>query len=388
MTRLQIKRLLIVSFLIATPLASVTAARIIISGNENKIELTSGAPKVVPATAPDSLSILDFSTSPAFVQHLENVPNSVIGPPSNIAITPEGKLALIANSLKVDPGNATNWLPENFVHVLDLQARPPKVIGKVTTGRQPSGISITPNGRVALVANRADGTVSVLSIRGTEVAPLQTVNVCLPAESASDVAISPDGKLALVSAQKGSYLAVLKIDGDIVTPASQKLSTYGQPYRVVITSDGELALTAGQGFGNGIDRDAVTVIDLKSKPMRAVDYIPVGAVPESIEISPDGKLLAVVLMEGSNLGPNDPNRSNYGKLVLLERKGKTFSVVEEHRIGRIPEGVAFTSDGKYLVVQCHPDRELWIFSVKRGRAKDTGQRIKVPGMPSSLRASP
>lgn len=388
MTRIQIKPPLIASLLLAMPLAPVAAGQIIISGNETKIELTSGAPKVIPATTPDSLSILDFSTYPPSVQHLENVPNSVVGPPSNIAIAPDGKLALIANSLKVDPVNATNWVPENFVHILDLTAKPPKVIGKVTTGRQPSGISITPNGRLALVANRADGTVSVLSIRGTEAAPLQTVNVCLPAESASDVAISPDGKLALVSAQKGGYLTVLKIDGDIVTTTSRKLSTYGQPYRVVITPDGELALTAGQGFGNGIDRDAVTVIDLKSRPMRTVDYIPVGAVPESIEISPDGKLLAVVLMEGSNLGPSDPNRTTRGKLALLARKGNTFSVVEEHRIGRIPEGVAFTSDGKYLVVQCHPDGELWIFSVKRGRAKDTGQRIKVPGMPSSLRASP
>jgi len=72
-------------------------------------------------------------------------------------------------------------------------------------------------------------------------------------------------------------------------------------------------------------------------------------------------------------------------LVLLARNGNTFRVTEEHWTGRIPEGVAFTSDGKYLVVQCHPDREIWIFSVKRGRLKDTGHRIKVPGMPSSLR---
>ncbi len=49
--------------------------------------------------------------------------------------------------------------------------------------------------------------------------------------------------------------------------------------------------------------------------------------------------------------------------------------------------IDLTSDGKYLVVQCHADRELWVFSVSRGRVKDTGQRIKVPGMPSSLRAS-
>jgi len=74
---------------------------------------------------------------------------------------------------------------------------------------------------------------------------------------------------------------------------------------VVITPDGELALTAGQGYGNGIDRDAITVIDLKSKPMRTIDYIPIGTVPESIEISPDGKLLAAVVMNGSNLASHE-----------------------------------------------------------------------------------
>ncbi|HEY0551898.1 MAG TPA: YncE family protein, partial [Verrucomicrobiae bacterium] len=146
--------------------------------------------------------------------------------------------------------------------------------------------------------------------------------------------------------------------------------------------------TAGQGFGNGLDRDAVTVIDLQSKPMRATDYIAVGAVPESIEISPDGKLLAVVVMNGSNLASSDSNHGRRGAVVLLARNGRTFRVVEQHAVGRIPEGVAFTSDGKYLIVQCHPDRELWVFSVKQGRLRDTGQRIKVPGMPSSLRASP
>jgi DNA-binding beta-propeller fold protein YncE len=384
MTCARINPPLVLLFFVAFSLP----AQIMISGNENKIDLTSGAPKVIPATGPDSLSILNFARFPPTVEHLNDIPNSVIGPPSNIAITPDGKLALIANSLKADPANATNWVPENFVHVLDLTAKPPRLIGRATTGRQPSGISIAPNGRLALVANRADGTVSVLSIRGKEMVSSQTVNVCLPAEAASDVAISPDGKLAFVSAQKGSHLVVLKIEGETVSATGQKISTYGQPYRVVVTADGALALTAGQGFGNGMDRDAVTVIDLQAKPMRAVDYITVGAVPESIEISPDGKLLAVVLMNGSNLDAANLNYHPRGALVLLARQGKTFEVVQEIPIGRIPEGVAFTSDGKHLVVQCHPDRELRLFSVKRGRAEDTGQRIKVPGMPSSLRAGP
>jgi len=369
-------------------LAAPASAQLIISGNENKIDLTSGSPKVIPPQAPDSISILNFSTFPPSVQHLSDIPNSVVGPPSNIAITPDRRIALISNSLKADPQDATNWVPESVVHVLDLTAHPPKIVGQARTGRQPSGLSITPNGRLALVANRADGTVSVLSIRGKEVTPVGAVKVCEPQESVSDVAISPDGRLALASAQKGGYLSVLKIDGDTAAPTGQKLSAYGQPYRVVITPDGALAVTAGQGYGNGIDRDAISVIDLSAKPMRTLEYIPVGAVPESIEISPDGKLLAAVVMNGSNLGPSNPNRSAHGALLLFARRGKTFRVVEERPIGRIPEGVAFTSDGKYLVVQCHPDRELWIFSVKGGRLKDTGERIKVPGMPSSLRASP
>jgi DNA-binding beta-propeller fold protein YncE len=385
MMRLQKKA--IIGIVLCAVLPSVSApAQLVISGNENKIELTSGAPKVITPGAPDSISILDFSRFPPAVRHLSDVPNSVIGPPSNIAITPDRRLALIANSLKVDPANPTNWVPESFVQVLDLTAA--KVVGKVMTGRQPSGISVTPDGKLALVANRADGTISVLSIHDGDIRPVQTVKACEPAESVSDVAISPDGRLALASAQKGRYLAVLKIDGATVASTGQKLSAYGQPYRVVITPDGELALTAGLGYGNGLDRDAITVIDLKAKPMRAIDYIPIGTGPESIEISPNGKLLAAVVMNGSNLAPGDPNHSNNGSVVLLSRKARTFRVVEEHRVGRIPEGVAFTSDGKYLVVQCHPDRELWIFRVKGGHLKDTAQRIKVPGMPSSLRASP
>ena len=91
----QIKALL---FIITLGPGLMASAQIVISGNENKIELTSGAPKVIKPNAPDSLSILDFSKFPPSVEHVTDVPNSVVGPPSNIAITPDRKLALIANS--------------------------------------------------------------------------------------------------------------------------------------------------------------------------------------------------------------------------------------------------------------------------------------------------
>ena len=362
--------------------------QVILSGNENKVDLISGGPRVITPSGPDSVSILDFSTFPPKVRHLENIPNTVIGPPSNIAITPDQSLALIADSIKVDPAARSKWVPNSDIHVLDLKANPPRVIARVQAGKQPSGLSITRDGKFALVANRAEGTVTLLRIRDREVSAVETIKVCLPEESVSDVAISPDGRLALASAQKGGFLAVLKLENGHVEMTGQKLSAYGQPYRCVITPDGDLGLTAGQGYGNGVDQDALTVIDLRAHPMRAIHHITIGSVPESIELSPDGRLLVATVMNGSNLGPEHPSHATQGGLEILARHGKTFERIRSIPVGAIPEGVAFTSDGRYLVVQCHPSRELWVFKVKGESVEDTGQRIKVPGMPSSLRASP
>jgi DNA-binding beta-propeller fold protein YncE len=367
-------------------LCELSAAQLMLSGNENKVDLTSGGIRVIPPDGPDSITILDFSTFPPAVAHVDGIANSVIGPPSNIAVTPNGNLALIADSVRIDPTNATNWVPNNRIHVFDLRRR--QVIGHVNAGEQPSGLSITADGRSALVANRADGTVTHLRIQDAEVTVVQTIAVCAPKESASDVAISPDGQLALVSAQKGGFVALLRLADGRWKPTGRKISAYGQPYRCVITPDGELGLTAGAGYGNGNDHDAITVIDLRADPVRAVGHLTVGATPESIELSPNGKLLAAVVMNGSNLAPDHPLYNAHGALQILGRRGKCFALVQSIAVGAIPEGVAFTSDGRHVVVQCHPARELWLFQVEGERVTDTGERIKTPGRPSSLRASP
>ncbi|MBT5625248.1 beta-propeller fold lactonase family protein [Verrucomicrobia bacterium] len=361
--------------------------QLVISGNENKIDLTSGTPSVVTNAEDDSITLIDFSDFPPKVEHLYGIPNSVIGPPSNIAIAPNGELALIANSLRIDPADPTKYVPENHVHVLDLKSNPPRV-KQVETDAQPSGISISADGSFALVANRAAGTISVLHIDGKNVSHAQTLAVCLSEDNVSDVAIHPNGKLALASVQQAGYLAVLAIQDRMIQLTPRKISVYGKPYRVVITPDGEVGLTAGQGYGSAVDTDALTVIDLESDPIRSVDFVPLGAVPESFEVSPNGKLIAAVMMSGSNLPADNPHHTDAGSVVLLSRKGTHVEVEQTVPVGPIPEGVAFTSDGDYLLVQSHPARAIWVFEVGRRRLKDTGLRIEVPGMPSSLRAAP
>src|SRR5690348_16484014 len=265
----------IMAALWALPFAA--RGQIMLSGNENKIDLTGGGQAVIPNPAPDNLTVLDFSQFPPKTWTLDNLPNTVIGPPSNIGISPDGRMALVANSIKIE---GSKWVPESYVHVLDLSVRPSRIVGRVQTDAEPSGLSFTPDGKLALVANRAAGTVSVLSVDGMTVKLVESVKVCEPEQSVSDVAISPDGKMALASVQKGSYLAVLRIENGKVTATDRKISTFGQPYRCVITPDGQFALTGGAGFGTGADLDAVTVVDLQNGQPRAIDYIPVGVSPE------------------------------------------------------------------------------------------------------------
>jgi DNA-binding beta-propeller fold protein YncE len=366
--------------------ADATGAPLIVSANEGKIDLSGGGQKVITNAPPDSIAILDFASFPPKTTSVTNVPNTVIGPPSNIAVTPDGARLLVANSIKLNPERRGGFEPDNHVEVLDLESNPPQVIQHVETGLQPSGMSITPNGKFALVANRAGGSVTVLSL-GRKVEVAQTVELGAPGDSFSDVAIHPNGKLALVSAQAKSYLLVLTNQNGTWAKTGRRISVYGQPYRVIITPDGALALTAGSGFGNGPDSDAVSVVDLEAKPMRTIDYIPIGASPESIEISPNGRVLAVTVINGSNLPLENPNRTGHGNLEIFLRKDKSFVKKQSLPVGAIPEGVAFTSNGRYIVVQCHPIKQLWIFEVKGDKVRDTGETIKVPGMPSSIRAA-
>lgn len=360
-----------------------------LSGNENKIDLNSGAPSVVQNAGTDSITFLDFSEFPPKTTHLDNIPNSVIGPPSNIAITPDGNLALIANSLQIDPNDSTQWIPESHVHLMDLTSNPPKIIGRATTQDQPSGMSITPDGKVVLIANRASGSITTLALSDEHTAKtIGHTQVCEAELSLSDVAISPDGTTALASVQKGSFLAEIKINGTELTVTGRKYSVYGQPYRVVISPDGRYGITAGAGAGGDpIDPDAVTIIDLKANPPAVVDHITIDPVTESLEISPDGKLIAAVCMSGSNLASDNPHRTEAGSIVILKRTKDGYAVSQKLPTGRIPEGVAFTSDGKYLAVQCHPSNEIWLYRVRGTKVRDTGERIKTPGYPSSLRAS-
>ncbi len=144
--------------LLTLPLFSImAAAQIAISANDNKAVLVNGVNTVPPSPAEDTATIIDLNVSPPKVIGELKVPNSVVGPPQNVAITPDESIALIASNQKLDPADPKKLVPDNRVSVIDLKAKPAAVIATIETGLAPAGIGINRAGTLALVANRGDG---------------------------------------------------------------------------------------------------------------------------------------------------------------------------------------------------------------------------------------
>jgi DNA-binding beta-propeller fold protein YncE len=363
-----------------------------IVGNDEKNGVDENLKPIVREPGHDTLTIIDVSR-PDAPKIAATIPlmNSVVGPPTNLAITPSGEMALVANSVApVVDGWSHKLDPDNKVFLVDLKASPPKVIGTVTVGKQPSGLAISPKGDLALVANRAEGTISVLSIRGKDVLVTDTVTVGAPADSVSGVAIAPDGKRALVFKAAANKVALLSIDDGKVKYDKHDLPTGIFPYNVAITPDGKLALTADNGGGGSSDGniDTVGVIDLEANPPHVIDHVTVGDSPEGLAISPKGDVAVSVQAEGSNRPKNTWYYHPGGSIAVLKIDGKKVTNIGNIPVGALPEGAVFSPDGSYLYVGNFIDGDISILKVEGSKVTDTGQRLKLPGHPASMRGGP
>jgi DNA-binding beta-propeller fold protein YncE len=268
------------------------------------------------------------------------------------------------------------------------------VIATLQLGKQPSGLAINRAGNQALVTNRAENTVSVLSISGKNVTVVGTVGVApadAPSQQPSAVAITPDGKRALVAKALANKVALLNIDGTNVTYTGYDMITGIFPYNVQITSDGKLGLVNNNGNGGLADGQVstVAVVDMTLDPPRVIDQVAVGDSPEGLAVSPSGGYAVSLLTNGS--GNSAPNNSFYHNdhsiAVLLTINGKMVRKVSEAPVGGLAEGIAFSPDGRYVYIANGVEQNLVTFQVRRNKLVPVGSPLQLPGHPASMRGS-
>jgi DNA-binding beta-propeller fold protein YncE len=378
------------ALIILLPLAVAAGGKqaLVVVGIDEKVLWDDAGKIVLYPPGKDMVLIMDIGTDPLAPRIIASFPlmNSIFGPPTNLQITPDEGLALVANSVTmVQDGAAWKTVPDNKLYVIDLKASPPALIDTIEVGKQPSGMSINSKGTLALIANRADNSISVVSIEGKKVKLIDTVAM---SESVAAVKFTPDGKRALAVKFPNHKVAVLDVDGTKVTYNKDYDMMAGLwPYNIDVTPNGKIALTADQG-NNGIadgNMDTVSVIDLEHNPPYDMDKVVVGDQPEGLAISPTGKIAVVLIINGSKVAKNAWYYHRNGIVVVLKIDGKKVTKISEVEVRGDPEGVAFSADGKYLYIANFIDSDISILKVEGTKVTNTGKSIKLPGHPASMR---
>jgi DNA-binding beta-propeller fold protein YncE len=372
---------------IAAPAAS-RAAPFMIVGDDEKVGTDAQGKPIVNPTGEDAVLIVDLATpeSPKIVASLK-LENSIVGPPVNLAISPNGAIALVADSMTVAEDNSVRKLvPTDQLFVIDMKASPPRLVQTLRVGKQPFGLSFSPKGNIALVCNRADGTISVLKIDGTQVTQTGTIPM---SPGVSHVEFTPDGKHALAVRALDNKVAILDVDGDKVTYNNQDLPTFLFPYNVVVSPDGKLAITADNGGTVGSDgnMDAVTVIDLEGEHPHVIANLTVEDAPEGLAMAPNGKYAVVVNVNASNK-PQEWYYHKTGSVTVLWISGKTVTPIKTLQVGALPEAVMITPDSRYIYVGNFLDKDFSILKADGTDVTDTGKKFAVPGHPASGRMGP
>ncbi|MEM7308023.1 MAG: hypothetical protein AAF682_15195 [Planctomycetota bacterium] len=245
--------------------------------------------------------------------------------------------------------------------VFDLTTGLP--LGTVEVGDRPSGVAITPDGALAVVANLDSSFVSVIDL-----ATLSVTNVPTSTRN-SEVAISPDGAFAYVSVVSSD--GVWRIDLGSLT-ASGFVSTgqmgtvfflYQQNSGIALSNDGATLVTCNSGD------DSLSVIDTTTMSLLA--SVLVGDNPVQAAFSADDSTIYVT-------------NKNAGTVSLVSNAGVASVQTSTIAVGTQPYEVVVSADGARLFVGCTGTDTVDVVELGLGAVITS---IPVPDNPQGMRLS-
>jgi YVTN family beta-propeller protein len=291
--------------------------------------------------------------------------------PQAVAITPDGKTAVVACS------------QDSELDFIDLSAATPTLLGKLKVGNgsgdtfYPAGLAITPDGQYVAVTSLAGsagvpdlgipgvkGQIDqILLVKISDRSLAQTLSLTPEADpnnhqqevSAEAAAFSPNGSLVVVSPS-----AVLT-DLPDTDPAHRSPIIYALAYQ-----DGQLS-----------------PLEIDDETQKGTMGFFAGPTGYNVTMAPDGSFALVP-------GGKDPTRAQSGLYVLhLDSQGKITDdqVQPLDSGGDGPHSVAISADGKFAYVRnlLPPNNNIAVFEIQAGGAlKDTGTRLSCDGIPQTV----
>ncbi len=329
-----------------------------------------------PRESEDVLSVLSLNDlSVATVP----VSNSVAGAPTAVAVTPDGRYAVVSESFGPRPDNGETFrdLPigtkVTLIDLADLSA--PAVVDTADIGNRLDGLSISPDGRMVAVAlHQNDGRgIAFVTLEDGQFGNVTHAN--LPAITETDrvshVEWHPTSDfLAIhtVDDARVHFARVARTGGTVaVEPWGNAVLTSKYPFMGRFTPDGSHYLSVGLYWGpdvpgiwtEAVDGDVMSIrFDASGEGDRGPRHLIVGrsitgASPEGIAISPNGEWAVTTNLEVSYAPADDERHTPYSSLSLIHidpATRKLTTVGTYYYDGILPEAATFDASGNYVAV--------------------------------------
>lgn len=219
--------------------------------------------------------------------------------PAHIVFTEDGKLALVSNN------------EDNTVTVIDIKEL--KVIDTVATGKGPHGFRISKDSKLAYIANMGEDTVSVINIE-----TLKEIKRITVGKTPVTTGITSDGKSLVVTLNGENAIAIV----DLVTEKVEKVDVGIGPAQVYIDNNNQFAYIANQGTEEA-PSNSMTIMDLETK--QVVTTIEIGKGAHGVVTSSDNKYAYVTNMFDNTVS-----------VIDLDKK----IVIKTLEVGETPNGIS------------------------------------------------
>jgi YVTN family beta-propeller protein len=246
--------------------------------------------------------------------------------PTAIALSPDASTAYVVNEFNCTSQNGT-------VSVISTGANPPVVTKTITVGKCAEALVVSPDGRRVYVANGGPGTVSVIDTSTQTV----TATVSLGSNSSPRaIGISPDGRYVYAAGYLGEAVSV--IDTTLSTPAvvaTVSLGAAGSATGMSVSPDGS-RIYIDDSFAPSV---GLQVLDASNPaaPTLLSSTVAASPTPYASAFKPGTSTLWTTDESAGTATPVDTSTS-------------PPTIGSALPVGIQPEGLAFTSDGRYAYV--------------------------------------
>ncbi|GAA3100306.1 lactonase family protein [Rhizobium viscosum] len=389
-------------------LSAITAGRVAVISDGDYIARTYADSALPPEEAghADMLTVLSIADG-RVTKSAISVSNSVTAAPEILELTPDGRNAFVTERLGQRPDGARTArdLPAgNRVFAIDLSdAANPRLADTAEIGINPESLAVSPDGRtIAIVSNTSQA--SLLQIvefsdgRFGDVAKFDLAALGIEGSTkgarggvtATNVQWHPSGRYLAVNINTQDRIAFFEFRnaeaGPSVHPWGDTVAVGRDPFVGRFTPDGRHYLTSNWGrniAATSLDgripkaSSTMTVIRLAGPETANARHeqlgtIETGVSAEGMAVSPDGRMVATINMQGTSFPEDSPRHQREAAVSLLtfDPRTSTLTKVGDFAFeGVLPEGGTFDLAGDHLLTT--------VFEGHRGAGPDAGAGIEV-----------